>query len=242
VTPVLLAVAAITVAGAVVAVSAREPRFAVLGMLVALLGAPYVADPLPGPVALGARLIGTVLAGYLVWVSLRSAAVPTAGSRLGWAGAAMIAVAASAAGWLSATSLGAALAATGGDEAVSGAGGATLASGSPEATAAMAAAFALAALAAGPALLGRDVLRLGLGLLLAVGAADLFRAALSGRSDDVAELGMAVLIALAGAGVAAVARRSLRLHHDLELRAPSAREAAVRSRTTDDAHPIERRG
>jgi hypothetical protein len=240
VTPVLLAIAAVTVAGAVVAVSAREPRFAVLGALVALLGSAYVADPMPGSIALGARLIGTVLAGYLVWVSLRGAPVPTTGSRLGWPGAVMIAIAAFAAGWLAAAALGAVLVATPVEAAPAGAAGG-LADGSLVAHAAMAAAFALAALAAGPVLVARDVLRLGLGLLIAIAAADLLRASLTGRGDDVAELALAEAIALAGAGVAAVTRRSLRLHHDLELRSPAAREAAVRSRVSDEAHPVEHR-
>lgn len=239
-TPVLLAIAAIAVAGAVVAVSAREPRFAVLGTLVALLGAAFVADPLPGSIALGARLIGTVLAGYLVWVSLRGVPVPTAGSRLGWPGAAAIAVAACVTGWLAAAAMSAVLVATAVDSDPAGAAGG-LADGSPVAYASMAAAFALAALAAGPVLAARDVLRLGLGLLIAVGAADLLRASIAGRADAIVELGLGVTLALAGAGVAAVTRRSIRHHQDLGLRSPTAREAAVRSRVADEAHPIEHR-
>jgi hypothetical protein len=239
VTPVLLAIAAIAVAGAVVAVSAREPRFAVLGVLVALLGAAFVADPLPGSIALGARLVGTVLAGYLVWVSLRGVPVPTAGSRLGWPGAAAIAVAACVTGWLAAA-VSAVLVATPVESRPAGAAGG-LADGSLVAHAAMAAAFAFAALAAGPVLAARDVLRLGLGLMIAIGAADLLRASLAGRAEDTVELGLGVALALAGACVAAVTRRSLRHHQDLELRASTAREAAVRSRVADDAHPIEHR-
>jgi hypothetical protein len=152
----------------------------------------------------------------------------------------MIAIAAFAAGWLAAAALGAVLVATPVEAAPAGAAGG-LADGSLVAHAAMAAAFALAALAAGPVLVARDVLRLGLGLLIAVAAADLLRASLTGRGDDVAELALGVTIALAGAGVAAVTRRSLRLHHDLELRSPAAREAAVRSRVSDEAHPVEHR-
>ncbi len=239
-TPVLLVIAAITVAGAVVTVSAREPRFAVLGVLVALLGAAFVADPLPGSISLGARLTGTVLAGYLVWVSLRGVPVPTAGSRLGWPGAAAIAVAAGVTGWLAAAAVSAVLVATPVDARPADAAGG-LADGSLVAHAAMGAAFALAALAAGPVLAARDVLRLGLGLLLAIGAADLLRASIAGRAEDIVELALGVALALAGACVAAVIRRSLRHHQDLELRASTAREAAVRSRVADEAHPIEHR-
>ncbi|MEW6224076.1 MAG: hypothetical protein AB1627_05545, partial [Chloroflexota bacterium] len=85
-TPVLVALGVVVAAGAVVGVSAREPRFAVLGVLVVLLASGYVADPLPGTIALGARLVGAVLGGYVLWIALRRAPAPTAGSRMGWPG------------------------------------------------------------------------------------------------------------------------------------------------------------
>jgi hypothetical protein len=238
VTPALVVLALIVAGGGVIAVSAREPRFAALGMLVVLVGAAYVADPLPGTVALGARLVGAVLGGYLVWVALRGAPVPTIGSHMGWPGAAAIAIVAFLAGWLAATALGGALAAAPGEGPSAGAAAAGLAAGSPVARAATGAAFALVALAAGPVLIARDVLRLGLGALLLVAAAGLLRGALSARADNVIEVAFAVLAAAGGAAVAALVARSLRAHGDLDLRTSSSRDAPVRTRGVDDAHPL----
>ena len=70
--------------------------------------------------------------------------------------------------------------------------------------AALGAALALVALAARAGALARDVLRLGLGLLLLLAAAGLVRNALVGGSDRCVELALAVLTAVAGAAVAAV--------------------------------------
>jgi hypothetical protein len=240
VTPVLVVLALIAAGGAVVAVSAHEPRFAVLGMLVALTSTAFVADPMPGTVALGARLVGTVLGGYLVWVALRGAPAPTAGSRMGWPGAAAVGTVAFVAGWLAAVAVGGALGTLSGDGPSIGAARALVA-GSVVSRAAMGSAFALFALAAGPVLLARDVLRLGLGLLLLVGAAERLLAATSGRTDDALQLGFALLLAAGGAAVAGLVTQSLRMHRDLELRAPSTREAAVRTHGADEAHPARRR-
>ncbi len=236
-TATLAVLAVLVAAGGVVAVSAREPRLAALGTLVVLVGSAYVADPLPDAVALAARLTGAVLGGYLLWVALRQPGAPTAGWQIGWPGAAAIAVAAFAAGWLAAATLGGELAAVTG-QGPSAAGVATaLASGSPVPRAAIGAAAALIALAAGPVLVARDVLRLGVGLLLLLSAADLVRHALMAGSDSVVELGLAVAVALAGAAVAALVGASLRTHGDLQLRAGAGRGTAVHHRSADEAHP-----
>lgn len=237
-TPVLVALGMVTAAGAVVAVSAREPRFAVLGLLVALVASAYVADPLPGTVALGARLVGAILGGYLLWIALRRAPAKTAGSQMGWPGAGAIALAAFVTGWLAAGAVGGALASVPSEGPSTGLTAVGLVSGSPVASAGLGAAFALLALAVAPVVVARDVLRLGLGLLLMVAATELLRSAAVGRSDDHVELAFALLIALGSAALAGVARRSLRIHGDLELRSQSARETAVRTRTVDEAHPL----
>ena len=109
VTPVLVILAVLVVAGAVAAVAAATPRLAVLGLLLAAVGAAYVADPLPGPLGLGARLAGTTLGIYLVWISLRGAPAAMPAATTGWVGSAAIAIAAFAAGWLAVGTLGAAL-------------------------------------------------------------------------------------------------------------------------------------
>ena len=68
-TPVLVLLAVVIAAGAVTAVAAATPRAAVLGLLVAMAGAAYIADPLPGHLGLAARLAGTTLAASLVWIA-----------------------------------------------------------------------------------------------------------------------------------------------------------------------------
>ena len=180
-TPVLVALAVLVAVGGIVAVSAREPRFAVLGVIIVLVGGAYVADPLPGLVGLGARLAGAVLAGYLLWVALRKAPAPTAGWQVGWPGATAL-----AAGRLRRRLVRGRVARDGargdGGEGPSTAGvAAALVGGSPVARAALAAAFALVALGAAPVLVARDVLRLGVGLLLLIAAAGLVGNALGAR-------------------------------------------------------------
>ena len=235
-TPVLVLLAALVAAGGALAVSAREPRVAALGTLVALVGAAYVEDPLPGPLSLAARLVGTVLAGYLVWIALRQAPspLPVRGFRV--PGALAIAVAAFAAGWLTAATLGATLGLGPGDGPSAGGAATALAAGSPVPCAALGAAFALVALAAGPVLLARDVLRLGLALLLLIAAADLAGNALGVGADAPADLALAILTALAGAAVAVVVTASIRATGDLDLRTGTDRETAVRHRPADEAH------
>ena len=240
-TPVLIVLALVASAGAVVACGAREPRFVALGMLVALLAAAYVSDPLPGAIALAARLTGAVLGGYLVWVSLRGVPLPASGSHLGWAGAAAIAIVAFVAGWFGAVAIGDALRSVSGEGPTIGAAAPGLVAGSSVSRASMGAAFALATLSAGSMLLARDVLRLGVGLVLMVGATERLLAALGGTPEDLAVLAFGLLIAAGGATVGSLVSRAIRLQGDLELRAPSTREVAVRTRGADEAHPLGRR-
>jgi hypothetical protein len=105
--------------------------------------------------------------------------------------------------------------------------------------AALAAAFALVALGAAPVLVARDVLRLGIGLLLLVAAAGLVRNALSPGDDPALELAFGIFEALSGAAIAAVVAASFRLHFDLQLRGPQTRQPAIHHRSLDEAHPRE---
>jgi hypothetical protein len=237
VTPALVILAIIVTASAVVATSAREPRLAALGMVVTIVGAAYVTEPLPGVVALAARLAGSVLAGYLVWVALRGAPPPTAGWRLGWAGAGAVAAIAFAIGWMASGTVAGALAPTGDSGAPAVGAASALAAGSPVPRAAFGACLALVALAAAPVLVGRDVLRLGLGLLILLAATGLLRNVMAVGTDGPVELALAVLTALVGAGVAAITGRSLTVHGDLDLRVPARADGALRGRQTDEAHP-----
>jgi hypothetical protein len=240
-TPVLVVIAIVVAAGAVAAVSAPDHRVAAIGTAVALLGAGLVAEPLPATTAVAAQIVASGLAGYLAWVAVRDAPEAAGSAPFQWPGAAAVAIVAFVAGWLAAGAIGHALAGTS-TEGPSLAGvGAALADGSPGARAGLGGAFALVALAIVPVAMARDVLRLGLGLLLLVAAVEMLRAALVGRPDDMVTLAFAIVFAVGGTAVVALVMRSLRLHGDLELRATAAREAAVRSHVTDEAHPAGRR-
>jgi hypothetical protein len=188
VTPWLAALAVAVVAGGVIAVSAREARAAVLGLTISGVTAPLLADPPPTTLPLAARLLAAILAGYLLWISVRQRPL-TRGSRLGWPVEAMLAAAAAVAG------LGAA-------------GFAGPAGGPPEAEAA---AFALAALAIGPILRTADVFRLAIGLLLAVLGAGVGRVALAGTPVPLDNLVIAGLTIVLAAAVGAIARSEARI-------------------------------
>lgn len=235
-TPVLLVLAGLVVAGAITAVAASTPRVAVLGLLLALVGAAYVAEPLPEPVALGVRLAGTTLGTYLVWIALRRAPAVLPPSSAGWTGSAAVAGAAFVAGFLAAGTLGVALA--GGSPEGPGTGGiaTALIAGSPVPHAAVGAALALVALGVPQVVVARDTLRLGVGLLLLLAAASLAGNALVGRNDPVRDLGLALLTGIAGAGVAALIAASVRRGGDLAIRDSLRPDAVIRHRPADDAH------
>lgn len=188
--PILAGVALAVVAGAIAAVSFRDARAVVLGLAVVLVFSAALADPMATPTGLAARSIGAILAAYLLWIAARDhpdANVPPApseGSRIGWPAEILLAAAAAVAGF-AAHGLGAP------------AGGPALAS---------AAGYAVAALAIAPVVTGRDVLRVGVGLILLIDAALLVRAALGGTPDALEQLLTAGLIAALGAAVAALAR------------------------------------
>ncbi len=176
--PALAGVALAITIGAIVAASTRDARAAVLGLAVVLVGAPILADPMADTRALAARVVASVLAVYLLWIAVRDGEWGTGGSRLGWAAEASVAAAAAIAGYgthgLGAPALGPSLA--------------------------QAAGFALAALAVAPLVTGRDIVRIGVGLLLLTHGALLVRVALGGTPPALEELVTAgLVVGLAGA-------------------------------------------
>lgn len=235
-TPVLVPLAALVALGAAIAVSARIPRAAILGLVVVLAGTPFVADPAPGVTATTARVVAAILAGYVLWIAVRGPLVATGGSRVGMPAAVTVGLAAFAAGWFAADAVGLALGAGDGDGPSQGTVAGALAAGSPVARAAVAAASALLVLAAAPVLLARDALRLAIGVQLLLSAAGLAGAAL-GEPGDAATVAMAVLTAGTGVVGAAVVRRSRTRSGELELHDPPPRDLAVRPRPRDEAHP-----
>ena len=180
--PALAALAVVAIGGAVVAVSARDPRATVLGLLVVLLAAPLLADPWPGPLSILARVAGALLAARLLTIGLRGEPATT-GTTIGWAAEACVAVAAGVVGY-----------------AAHGLGAPAL--GPAEAGAA---AFALAALAIAPLITGRDALRLGVGAMLLVLAALLIAGALDEPATDAQQLVLSVLTIALGGAVAVIA-------------------------------------
>ena len=174
---------------------------------------------------------------YLVWIALRRAPRRLPASSAGWLGSAAIAAVAFAAGFLAADRLGVALG--GGSPEGPGIGGiaTALVEGSLVPRVAVGAALALAALGIPAVVLGRDTLRLGIGLLLLLAATGLVGNALSGRPDPVRDLALGILIAVAGAGIAALIAASVKRGGELAIRDTLRPDAAVRHRAADDAHP-----
>ena len=183
----LAVVAGVAVAGAVLAVSAREVRATVLGILIVFLATPLVASPWPGPLAILARVAAALLAARLMMIGLRGEAV-SGGTRIGWPAEALAAAAAAVVGYgshgLGAPALGPAEA--------------------------QAAGFALLALAVTPLATGRDVFRLGVGAVLLVMGAFLIRVGLDTPPTEGEQLVISLLtIGLGGAvGVIAAAARA----------------------------------
>ena len=176
----LAAIAIVVVVGGIVSVSAREPRVALLGTSLALLGAPFVSDPLPALLPLAARLVSATLATYLLWISTRDTLTISRGSALGWPVEALAAAAAFAVGWgtagLGAPGLGPVVASASG--------------------------FALASVAILPIVFGREVFRLGNGLILLVTASSLVRVSLGGAPVALEQLVIGAMTIGLGAAVA----------------------------------------
>jgi hypothetical protein len=220
VNPILAVVALAVIGGAVVVVAARDTRTVLLALAVTLVASPLLADPLASPLGLAARLVGAILATYLLWVVARDRvrggahSTPTGGSRIGWPAEILIAAGAAVVGF-AAHGLGAT------------AGGPPLAS---------AAGFAVAALAVVPVASGRDVIRVGTGLLILIDAGLLVRGALGGTAGELEELiTAATLIVVAGA-VAALAANA---RADGPGGYVFADPTAARARRAPDAHRLD---
>jgi len=187
--PILAGVALAVVVGAVVAVSTRLARLGILGMAVVLVGTPLLADPVATPLALAARLVTAILATYVLWVAARTrptlglAVAPTEGSRIGWPADALVAAAAAIVGF--------------------GAHGLGVAGSGPALASAVG--FAIGAVALIPLITGRDILRVGHGMLLLTTAALLVRTGLGGTPLELEQLLSGVLIVVLAGAIAALA-------------------------------------
>lgn len=172
--PVLAAAA--VVIGAVAAVTARDGRVVVLGLMLAAVLSSVVASPLPDSLAITARILGAMLAAYLLWATVGSAPINSSGSALGPAAEVAAAVAAFGIGL-------------------------SIRPVDPLAgpLVAQAAGLALVALAIAP-LAGRDVFRMGIGVALLSLGCSLLIAAWSGPTPALEQLAVAaLLVGIAGA-------------------------------------------
>lgn len=204
--PALAGLACVVVAGAVVAASARETRTALLGLLVALLASPLIADPLPGWLPIAARIAAAFLACRLVAIAIRDEAGGTGGSRLGWPVEVLVAAAAAVIGF--------------GTHGLGAPGG-----GPAEA---QAAGFAVGVLAAAPVVSGRDVFRLGIGAVLVLLGSLLVRAGLSGTPSELEQLVTSGLVVGLGGAVGVVILGARAAVGSLTVRDQPGRDASPR--------------
>jgi hypothetical protein len=221
VNPILAIIALAVVAGAVVAVSTPDPRGTVLGLAVVLIASPVIAEPAPAPLGLAARIVGAVLAAYLLWIATRdrsrhgAAGASTEGSRIGWPAEVLLGIAALVVGYaahgLGAPALGPALASAAG--------------------------FAVAALALTATMTGRDVLRVGLGCLLLLDAGLVVRTALGGTPTDFEQLITAATMVVVAGTIATLAAGA----RDDGVGGFSFSVDHRRRRHEPDAHPIDTR-
>ena len=201
----LVAITALVVGAAVVAVTARDARATLLGLLVVLLAAGLLADPVPGPLPIAARMASAVLACRLIAVAIRGEGVITSGSRLGWPVELLAAIAGALVG--------------------AGTHGLGAAPAGPEA--AQAAGFAVGVLAVAPIVSGRDVLRLGIGAILLLVGASLVRVGLAGTPSDLEQLVMSGLVIGLGGAVAIIVGGSRAATGDLEISGAAARSLSI---------------
>lgn len=164
-----LAAAAAAAIGALVAVAARDRRIVAIGLLVAMVSAPLASSPEPQPLAIALRILGAVLAAYLLWAAASARSTGSEGSGIGIAAEIAVAAAAFVVGWF-----------------------VTPVAPLPGPVAAQAAGMAFVALAITP-LTGRNVMRAGIGLTVLVLGISLLLQAWVGPAST---LGQIVLVAL----------------------------------------------
>lgn len=197
-TAALVAVFAAIWLGAVIAVSARDQSTAAIGLAIALVAAPLLADPLPSPALLGSLIVAGLLAAALVRTS--APARPEAVGA-GWPAEALLATGGAFAGLgiaygfaLVELAVGAGAGFEPGPEPI----GIQLLSAQGQAAAA---AGSLLAVALAPAITGRAGPRHAAALVLLVEAVLLLRTAIAGAAVELEVVAWAALmVAVAAAG------------------------------------------
>lgn len=87
------------VCGGVAAVSSRDSRVVVAGLLLAMLATPIVSSPEPAALDLAFRFLGAMLAAYLIWAAARAQSTASEGSGIGVMAEVAVAGAAFCVGW-----------------------------------------------------------------------------------------------------------------------------------------------
>jgi hypothetical protein len=232
---VLVAIVLAIGAGAVVAMSTREPAAAAVGLAVALVGSALLSDPLPPPAILGVR----VVAALLVATIIRSATLGGARqpSPLGWPSEALLATAGAVAGL--GLAVGLASIAPGGPGVGSASGGAAepvsgpLTAGFLEAVTSMALAVgagcSLLAIGVAPLVHGPQGRRRAIGLVLVAQAVILIRIGIAGPAVPLEEIASAALLVVCGLSGVALARAAATSDAvvDADGQRPDARRAAA---------------
>ncbi len=197
-TAVLVGVFVAVWLGAVIAVSARDQSTAAIGLAIALVAAPLLADPLPSPALLGSLIVAGLLAAALVRTS--APARPEAVGA-GWPAEALLATGGAFAGLGVSYGLAAAALTVGG--------GFGFGPGPEPAGVSLLSAAGLAAAAAGsllavalaPAITGRAGPRHAAALVLLVEAVLLLRTAIAGAAVELEVVAWAALmVAVAAVG------------------------------------------
>lgn len=203
---VLVAIVLAIGAGAVVAVSTREPAATAIGLAVCLVGAALFADPLPSASILGVRVVAALLAAALIRWAGRGGARQY--SPLGWPGEAMLATAAGVAGLGIALGLAQISVAVG--PGVGPGGDGAFGGMAPSAVTGMALAIAagcsLLVVGGAPLVHGRPGIRRAMGLVLVTQAVLLIRIGVGGAATDLEEVARAALLVTVAAGGAALTR------------------------------------
>jgi hypothetical protein len=207
---VLVAIVLAIGAGAVIAVSTREPAVAAIGLAVALVASALLMDPLPSAAILGVRVVAALLAAALIrWTAQGG---PRQYSPLGWPGEALLATAAAVAGL--GVAVGLASVAAGGQPGAppDGAGDGVAAALITTMALTIAGASMLLAVGVAPMLHGRPGVRRAIGLVLVTQAVLLLRIGLAGPATDLEEIARAALLVAAAASGSALTRATAATH------------------------------
>ena len=182
-------------AGAVVAVSTREPAAAAIGLAVSLVAAALLSDPLPSATILGVRVVAALLVATIIRSTLRG--TPRQPSPLGWPSEALLATAGGVAGLGLAVGL-AAAARLGGPVGVPGPGPSDgpVPGGLPITSIALvvAAGTSLLAIGVAPLIHGAFGGRRAIALVLVTQAVLLLRIGIAGPATELEEIARAALL------------------------------------------------